>query len=121
MNPVMQNVFGQPDGNCLQACVASIFNIKLAEVPNFMRWRSEWHDRLTEFCIERGLYPLHVNTDEPEGNLRGYHLMAVMTTRGILHSVVGYNGKMVHDPYPGGSEITEVQEYTVFVSLMRDV
>lgn len=122
MKPVYQTIFGKPHGNCLQACVASLFELELDQVPNFMTFKSDWWDQLVEFCKPRGVYPLHVRFPEVEDtcqNLHGIYFAAVETQRGLLHETIWKDGVMIHDPYPGGSVITRVEGYTVFVSLME--
>lgn len=36
MRPIKQTIFGFPRGNCLAACVASILEVELDTVPNFV-------------------------------------------------------------------------------------
>ena len=35
VKPVYQTQFGMPNGNCFAACVASILELKIEDIPNF--------------------------------------------------------------------------------------
>ena len=125
MIPVMQTITSGPRSNCMQAAIASIFELEIDQVPNFAEFyeNDDWAQKYHDFCLTQGVYPLTVAPITQEGNppaLFGYHLIRVETTRGRQHAVVGFNGSVVHDPYPGGSEIVKVTNYDVFVSLMHD-
>jgi len=121
MKPVYQTLFGEPHGNCLQAAVASMLDLELNEVPNFMEADGDaWFDALTDFLSEHGLYALRLNA-APHCVPHGYHLMSGPSPRGpFWHELVGYRGKAVHDPYPGGEcRLETVEEYMVFVALLN--
>lgn len=126
MIPVFQNITTGKYSNCLQASIASIFDLEIWDVPEFAKYFGEpdelWFKKLTEFCLTEYVYPLTIRPFTMDAGLppalHGYHLMSVQTTRGVLHSVVGYQGSMVHDPYPGGSVITGIEDFMIFVSLM---
>ena len=36
MRPVMQTTYGDPGGNCFEACIASITGIELERIPHFL-------------------------------------------------------------------------------------
>jgi hypothetical protein len=119
MKPVYQDILKGPYSNCLQASTASIFELELRDVPNFMTFDDEiWYEKFKEFCREHcGVYPMTFQaTPEIKAALEGYHLIGVMTSRGVRHSVVGYHGRIIHDPFPAGSEITDIEDYTIFIS-----
>ncbi len=120
MKSVFQTKNGKPDGNCFQAAVASVFELELDEVPDFYQSGSEWWDKYREWCMDRGYIPIYISQSDlhDESVLAGYYIMKVETERGLPHSVVGRGGQIVHDPFPGGSVITKVLGYDLFVSLM---
>ena len=123
MIPVFQTTFGFPHGNCFAACLASILELPIADVPNFCdgdnpRWKADCLEWLRPF----GLYLLSVALpdDFPADQMpAGYHVMSGKSPRGKFnHSVVGFAGKMVHDPHPSGDGIDgPITEYDFFVSL----
>lgn len=107
MRPVSQTILHTqdgPPGNCMQACVASVLELPLEEVPHFCadnRWPFNFH----EWLNERGLFFLEVSFAEhgidARADYMGYHLIAGPSPRGnFLHSVVALNGEMVFDPHP---------------------
>jgi len=126
MIKVDQMIFKPPLGNCLQACVASVMELPLEAVPNFSQYfgREDWYETVAEFLKPYGLYPIELHQPkEGWGNFApmGYHLITGHSPRGRYHhTIVGYRGKPIHDPYPGGNcELEDVTSYMVFVSLME--
>lgn len=103
MRPVFQTKFKPPDGNCMQACIASVLELDLDDVPNFVDAQSGWWEQLTEWLGKRGLTPWHFSWGpdwRPEPGM--WHLIDGPSPRGeYLHVVVGRGGDVVHDPYPG--------------------
>ncbi len=53
MTPVCQTKYGKGNGNCLTACVASILNVQISELPDFSV-DNEWFDLLYQFCKDKG-------------------------------------------------------------------
>lgn len=114
MKPVYQTQFkgypkqhketGPDAGNCLAACVASILELDLEDVPNFtaIPGEHEWWKALQAFVTERGwyLYALDPEQGAPEET---YYLAVGKSPRGDFNHVVVANGKdIVHDPNPSG-------------------
>lgn len=119
MKPVMQTIFGPPNGNCLQACVASLLHMDLDAVPNFMdRPEDEWIDALDEFLYKYGLQTVRIACHD-HYEPTGYHLISGPSVRGdYWHSLVGFMGQPLHDPYPGGNcELVSQETWTLFVAL----
>lgn len=130
MKPVMQTRYGYPDGNCFAACIASILELELDQVPVISSADDDHWTRWQAWLRERGLmmitWPLH----DPEGNLMwtpwGYGLLACTPPgadrgdapedRSVGHSVVVYEGEVVHDPHPF-DDLGEWTEWTAFVTL----
>lgn len=121
MKPVFQDKFydaSLPDdkqrGNCLSAVVASLLEIPLADVPNFVAIDDDggmnWHEHWVLFLRERG-YNLHFwpmeDKNSPILPVPGeYYLVSGKSTRGnFFHIVVYQDGRMVHDPHPDGTGI----------------
>lgn len=48
MKPVRQTIFGHEEGNCAQACVASLLELPLGAVPNFRKERDQ-QQAMTDF------------------------------------------------------------------------
>lgn len=56
MTPVTQTLVGIERGNCLQACVASLLDLPIEQVPNFCEARQsgEWFEPFMGWLRERG-------------------------------------------------------------------
>ena len=65
MKPVNQTIINFRQGNCIQACVASIFELELSEVPNFMEYGTDnFDERMDEYCDKFGLYPMDLTIQD---------------------------------------------------------
>ncbi len=140
MKPVYQTINCVPPngvGNCLQACVASIFELPLDDVPHFMLdaetngGNAEWFASLALWCRIRGFEPVLIGArDCEEGGPgastfsgRGYFIASGKSPRyDGLHSVVYHNWQCVHDPagqldqYPNGF-VGDPVDFIVFAPL----
>lgn len=58
MTPVYQTEFAPPKGNCFQACIASLLDLPLEDVPHFIDMEKRLLDlqRMNEWMLERGLW-----------------------------------------------------------------
>lgn len=119
MKPVNQTIYGTPCGNCFAACVASILELELEEVPNFVAAEKNWFDVLNAFMASFRLYPLFLQGKSAFTPL-GNYIVSGKSPRDpkILHSVVYNSGVMVHDPHPSRSGIGEVYDMCIFVYIM---
>lgn len=119
MKPVDQTKMSPPDGDCFAACIASILELPLEEVPNYSQ-QGEWWNEWDEWLFSRGLYILEVKRgdDKDEEFVKGYHIITGKSHSGDWnHSVVGLNGKIVHDPNPKRRGLRNRIWYCLFVSL----
>jgi hypothetical protein len=116
MIPVHQTTFGVKrfpyvPGNCLSACIASILEIPLEEVPNFVDTSDHrdglWVGRLNAWLGQLGLYAychlaneFDVHLDPPRGTLLmdDFYIAYGRSIKGNLHAVVCKDNCMVHDP-----------------------
>lgn len=123
MKPIQQTIFEPPHGNCLQACVASLLEVPLEEIPNFTDWMNwddyddnSWWTKYEDFMEQFGLQPIGI---DPNGNWkpRGWHMIVGKSPRHDCdHVIVAYNGEPEHDPYPGGNcELQSKAAYEFFV------
>lgn len=109
MKPVFQTQFvgdatSDECGNCLAACVASILELDLEDVPNFAAItepdKDAWWRALQGFVTERGffLYPLDPELGAPEDT---YTIAVGKSPRGDFnHCAVAFGTQVVHDPNP---------------------
>lgn len=127
MKPVMQTKFTTEDmtvhGNCHAACIASILELPLEDVPALEDMGHEWSNALSIFLIERG-YCWHGTfwaTDDPDWwqhlterckGVDGFYMVWGGSPRAHVkrgHSVVYQDGAMVHDPHPDGAGLRGVK------------
>jgi hypothetical protein len=99
--PVEQTKFGK-DGNCFRACIASIFELRLEDVPECDGGR--WNGALYNWFTERNLAVCNRYFKEGEPcriNEMGYGILTAKSPRTEgYHAVVIYQGKTVFDPHP---------------------
>ena len=102
----MRPVFQDNDFNCFQACLASLFETDLHDMPDFFRdgaenfdkaWQ-EWSSQNPEYSLLDVTY----HTDVFDRFLKDQYV--IVTGRSprdsnILHSVIYRNGQLMHDPY----------------------
>lgn len=104
MKPVFQTQTGKA-GNCFSACLASIFEVDIAEVPNFFEVSDDdegWWAVVRDWLRPRGFGVMFLQLNDPEHlkGFTGYFIVAGLSTRGIYHAVVYKDGVLVHDPHP---------------------
>lgn len=99
-------------GDCMSACVASIFELPLEHVPHFTdEWQYEDFMRtLRAWLAERDLAPMffrvpademeRMGQDMREAGMDAFHLLSGESATGTRHSVVGQYAAVVHDPWP---------------------
>ena len=114
MKAVDQEIVDVGFGDCTRACVASLLELELDAVPNFIRFGGHYARVMVAFLDSVGYkfwgtgfpiggkYPRGDKLDETY-NIDGYVMASVpsKTFKDIGHSVVmDLNGLVVHDPNP---------------------
>jgi hypothetical protein len=114
-----QTIFASPEqermgiyGNCLQAAVATYFELPLDAVPHFAAFENGWEEALRLWLkgTERGT--CHFDFTEPIGP--GRCLLIGPSPRGVRHVCVGENGRVIWDPHPDRSGLLKVTAAIVF-------
>lgn len=109
MKPVSQTIFGLEEGNCFAACVASILELTIEEVPNFCLAPGEWFVAFEEWLADRGLLAISLGddtSDEPVdiGMYTKLPCIACGDYEGPTgngpHAVVYERGELAHNPNP---------------------
>src|SRR6266404_987731 len=113
MKRIFQTKFGHPEGNCFNACVASIIECALDELPDLEKFEAKgvnWLDGLNQFLRPMGYGVISIPaSEEHPANvyipLRGHFIASGDGYGGLVHSVVCKergDGKVdfIHDPYP---------------------
>lgn len=114
MIKIDQTVVHQGNGNCQQAVIASLLDLKLEEVPNFIEDPKNFWHILWDFMEEQGYSDIgweYPNAENPtlkerlefDGGWEGYFPATVpsQTFEDRTHAVIIDNNlKVVHDPNP---------------------
>lgn len=132
MKPVYQTKFGGSDapleeqGNCFQACIASILEIPLEEAFDCRPYPDDlWLNKFNEWLKPWNLVCISFDHNKekpiPCSEVLGYHIMACMSKtlyHGEHHVVVIYNQDVVHDPNPhANGQLGDCQGFFLLVSL----
>lgn len=98
-------------GNCLQAAVASLLKMPLDAVPHFSAFL--WWIGAAELWA-RGLHPaLTFRSAKVEGvdDIPLFrHILCGPSPRGVSHSVIAEEGRVVWDPHPTRAGLTGVTD-----------
>ncbi len=129
MKPVQQTRLGK-EGNCFAACLASILELPLEAIPDLMDSRcNTWLEKYNDWLLDSFrlyLWNLAPASDLPSGVVcmathmcqqPAFHLIGGKSERGRMHSVVGFQGKLVFDPHPDNVGLARIVDYGFFMSL----
>lgn len=131
MIPVYQDKFFEPGvgvdkqrGNCFTAVIASLLELPLRAVPNFVEMEvyggPNWWYHAYYYCRAMGKEIRTIDVRNPPINT--FYEVGGKSSRGseeipIHHSVIYYNGKLVHDPHPQGDGVLTVESGFYLVDL----
>lgn len=116
MKPVYQTKFGKQEGNCFEAVVASILETDICSIPQNKEYYL-WYLKCQQWLlINHKILCAYVDTlDIFDVDKLGYYEISGDSPRGdFLHSVVGFKGKIVHDPHPDNTGLKNIKGYIVF-------
>jgi hypothetical protein len=104
VKPVDQTRFGVPGGNCYQACLASLLELGLEEIPEDLAHGDGTMARTNAWLAPRGFCMVcfsYRTTDLWHPPAGAWHVLSGPSPRGdFWHSTVGRDGQLVHDPHP---------------------
>ena len=130
MKPVFQTRYGEGRGNCFQAALASILELELDEVPDFVNaYRDDWFKEVERWLYEK-FRAVYVATEyehflENFADLRAsgvYYIQVGPNQNDVMHCVVAQHGKMVHNPNRTCMGLKEVKycEFLAFLNIGED-
>ena len=102
---INQTRFGEPMGNCWEACVATLTGFSLSQIPDGRPdgERTSWED-VRAWLAGRGWLLLFFPVALTGGRLpiiAGVpYILSGRAPTGVLHSVVAVDGSTVHNPNP---------------------
>lgn len=123
MNPVWQSHWEDGKGNALQACIASLLNLELESVPNFIDF-PDYLAAINEFLHPRGLAFLKVKLHSGQLEFASasgiYCLVAGPSPRGshrhiIVAQTSGPGFEPIHDPFPEGGNLAGPPDWAGFI------
>jgi len=114
MKKIYQTIIDKGHGNCMQATIASIFDLTLDEVPNFIELDCNWFNVMGQMYIDRGYDLCCFNPQRDieqtkevlavDKGVNGYWVATVNSIYfggSITHSVIiDKDLNVVHDPNP---------------------
>lgn len=112
MKRVTQTAFGRPDGNCFEACLASILELDLESIPRYTG--EDWLERFNRWL--RWHFSLQLITIGHYAPRFTYSIANGPNMRGRPHSVVMRGDQMVHDPNPDKGGLSAIDHVMVFVA-----
>lgn len=117
MTPISQEFLHAPDlgtfGDCQRACIASLLDLPIAEVPHFLhdgtKDHVEFNQRINRFLSPLGLMHLETHAFDFKDDWKPdcYHMIYGPASRGFRHAVVAFNGEVIHDPHPSRAGLLE--------------
>ncbi len=136
MKPVNQTLHGEV-GNCFAACLASLLELPISEVPNLavdglppfdpddhLRWARAFYQNVNRWLEPRGLFYFEVGSHggvpqeiweaiPPDGYWIG--IDPEYGPHG--HAVVMQGREMVHDPHPSRAGVREIWSVGLLIPL----
>lgn len=113
MIPVVQSIVGsgadgQPPGDCVRACVASIFELPIDRVPHFTDGAEPWIWAMEKWLapfgltLEREDYREGPSDNHPRRYHDGWWIASVISENidGATHAIVMHETDVRHDPSP---------------------
>lgn len=88
-------------GNCFQAAVASLMDLEIDQVPNFIEYSDyEWFEKFCHFIKSKG-YQYEVHYSPPDDYSIGSGISPRATKdHKVTHAVICLDGEMVFDVHP---------------------
>lgn len=124
---IKQTEFGYGNGNCWQACIASMLRMKLEHVPHFAKNMDSWWEDTQKWMMDRNMFLIEVtNRDETYSHIpNGIHcILSWKSTRGdFAHSVIGrfMDDKIYYefDPHPDETFLDGKVEHICFIGTLE--
>lgn len=96
MTPVYQTIISKTEGNCMQAAIASLLDMKLNEVPDFKESGVKWFEDLWKFIWDIG-YEYHGSIRNPK-NFGNWGEDRMDKIKELSPGVDGYYFAIVYSP-----------------------
>lgn len=134
MKRVYQSRIEKKHGTCMQAAIASLFEMFIDDVPNFIELGEEWFSAMLNFYRERGYELCCFNPNgrieqtkqvlEVDGGVNGFWAASVPSINlgeGVTHAVIiDKNLNVVHDPNPNNYGHVYSPEDIISIDVCKD-
>jgi hypothetical protein len=123
VKPVYQTILSAPGGNCWHACIASILELPIDQIPDYQQAPGEsdadWYERWQRWLEPMNLVLLSWVLKPGGWAPKGYAILGSQPPGcSWQHATVCLDGKPVWNPMPGYGErignIGEWQDWTTF-------
>lgn len=128
MKKIYQTKFGD-DGNCLAACISSILETDLANIPFISDFEDDWdayYEALNRVLTSQfDLYLEYTDAETWESRFKPHFLDSYCIVSGpssidcLEHAVIYRNGEEVHNPNQNGTRMLEPSHYYFFLRRFR--
>jgi len=124
MKKLNQTKYGE-EGNCFAACIASLFEVEIADIP-FLAEYKNWDEYLNVLnSILRNKFEVILLHGEfkgwadylKENYIDSYYIVSGDSNKGLEHAVIYKNGELFHNPNNLGTEIINIKHVYVFLKL----
>ena len=118
MKKVFQTKFGK-EGNCFSACIASILELSIDDVPCFLEDAGMWYFNYQQWARKHNLDLVGITEwgKETIGFIpQVYSIVSGLGPRGLQHSTVYFGNEMVHDPHPEEGGVKDITDWIYIVS-----
>ncbi len=122
MIPITQTILHDPEtnaiGDCFRCCIASLLELNAEKVPHFVELFPEsWWIETNKWLWMKGFflqnYPIVAIDEDYPFLISDFHLISGKSPRGLGHTCVGKEGKIVHDPHPSRDGLVSVGAYDI--------
>lgn len=119
MIPTYQTSFGKPPGgNCVAACLASIFEVSIDDVDSLELRGGGPRDQfsaIVDVCWRFGYQPFSYSPGGP--------FFPAIAPRGLslacsgTHATVAFDGRILFDPHPRSTGLAEITEWIMLIPI----
>ena len=115
----MVQVEQKKSDDCFSACLASILELSLDDVPNFAVDHEDWLGALTAWLAPMNLGAVFIEFNEGLQTPSGYAVLTAKSPRGNFdHAVVCHDGVIAWDPSPNRKQgVLEWKYWTLLTVL----
>ena len=126
LNKILQTTFDEK-GNCLQAVIATLFNIPIDDIPCFADDEDNWIYSMSQWMTKNfNKFVVSIKFVDPK-EIKLLNNSLIITTinspnpKVERHAVISKNGKIVFDPMVGGLNIKLTDNMEPLYLLIGDV